>query len=552
MTVEAKQYRRLRQKIFATTLSFSLIPLFALGFTIYSQFRVSYTAKVMESLRTLAENRRSAIDLFFEERISQLMSLAYTHSFEQLTKPGHLNEVFNIIQTRLRSCMDLGIIDHTGSHVAYSGPYKELKGVNYSNEAWFTEVLVRGIYVSDVFLGFRKVPHFIISVARREGSRTWILRTSIDTEIFETMVRAAQVGKAGDAYVVNGQNVLQTTPRFGGKLLEKSRGPDLAATVATHIEEVKSGGKTFLYAATMLGKKKWILVIKEDPREAFTPLLRARYTAIFVFVIGVLIITAGTVFISRRMTERLMRVDREKAILDAGLIESSKMAALGKLAAGVAHEVNNPLAVIKEKAGWMKDLLVDEDVDKNPIFKEFEESIAKIDYHVERAKKVVHRLLGFARRMEPVHEMVDINKTMDETIDFLENEALFRNIAIQTDYHENLPQIKSDSSQLQQVFLNIIDNAIDALGKDGGEINIKTELGSKEKEIAIVVEDTGPGIPKDLLTKVFDPFVTTKKEGEGTGLGLSISYSIIQKLGGRILVASDEGRGAAVKIYLPI
>ena len=550
--MEDKQYRRLRQRIVITTLSFSLIPLLALGFTIYSQFRVSYTAKIVESLRTLAENRRSAIDLFIEERISQLMSLAYTHSFEELTKPSHLNKVFNVIQTRFKSFVELGIIDHTGKHVAYSGPYKELENFNYNNEPWFTEAMVRGIYVSDVFLGFRNVPHFIISVARREGNRTWILRTSIDTEIFETMVRAAQVGKSGDAYVVNGNNILQTTPRFNGDLLEKSTGPDFSATVATHIEQFETDGKTYLYAATMLGKKKWILVIKEDPREALTPLLRARYTAIFIFVIGVLSITAGTVFISRRMTERLMRVDSEKAILDAGLIESSKMAALGKLAAGVAHEVNNPLAVIKEKAGWMKDLLIDEDFDKNPIFKEFEESINRIDYHVERARKVVHRLLGFARRMEPVQEMVDINQIMDETIDFLEDEARFRNIYIQTDYHENLPQVKSDSSQLQQVFLNIVDNAIDALGKDGGEINVKTELLSAEKEIAILIQDTGPGIPRDLLGKVFDPFVTTKKQGEGTGLGLSISYGIIQKLGGRILVVSDEGVGATFKIYLPI
>jgi two-component system NtrC family sensor kinase len=227
------------------------------------------------------------------------------------------------------------------------------------------------------------------------------------------------------------------------------------------------------------------------------------------------------------------------------------MAALGKMAAGIAHEINNPLAVIGEKAGWMKDLLRKEDLAHSKNFQEFADSVGKIEHHINRAKKITHRLLSFGRRMEPVTERVDINHTLEETIEFLLNEARYRNIEIQTEFDAELPQITSDSAQLQQVFLNIINNGIDAIGKNGF-IYIKTNHLAKNNRVAIEITDNGPGIPKQMLDKIFDPFFTTKEVGRGTGLGLSISYSIVEKLGGRMMVASEEGKGSTFTIYLPV
>jgi two-component system NtrC family sensor kinase len=251
------------------------------------------------------------------------------------------------------------------------------------------------------------------------------------------------------------------------------------------------------------------------------------------------------------MIKRLVATDRENALSSDMVLQSNKMIALSKMAAGIAHEINNPLAVIGEKAGWIKDLILEEDIAKSENFHEFEEAVNKIELHVERARKVTHRLLGFARRMEPASEKIDLNRMMDETIGFLENEAKFMNIEIERHFSDNLPVITSDLSQLQQVVLNLLNNAIDAIS-DKGKITVHTEYNEKNEEASISIEDTGAGIPKAILNKIFDPFFTTKEVGKGTGLGLSISYSIIEKLGGRITVNSREGEGTTFTVTLPV
>jgi two-component system NtrC family sensor kinase len=549
--MEEKGYGRLRLKIIVTTLCFSLIPLFVLGASLYYQFHISYKSKIIENLKTLSENRRDAIDLFFDERISQLTTLAHTLSFDRLSHEDYLDEIFRLIQMRSKSYVDLGVIDQVGNHVAYVGPYN-LKEVNYKDEEWFHAVMLEGVYISDVFMGFRKFPHFIIAVKRREGKQNWILRATIDTKIFDGMVKAAQVGRRGDAFILNEHGVLQTQPRFDRDVMEMA--PHFAAASkfsGTQLQDISINGSKALIATTWLRNKDWLLVVREDPQEELLPLFRAQYMGLGLVVVGILLIVGGTILTTRYIIAKLIEADREKAMLDASLIESSKMAALGKLAAGIAHEVNNPLAVIKEKVGWVRDLLVEEDLARSENFREFQDVVNKIDYHVERAKKVTHRLLGFARRMEPTLEIVDANKVLQETLSFLENEALFRNIDIQADLAQDLPQIKSDSAQLQQVFLNILNNAIDAIGKDG-QIHIRTTHNTDNHNIAISFSDTGPGIPRDTINKIFEPFFTDKGPGKGTGLGLSISYSIIEKLGGNITVTSEEGKGATFVVSLPV
>jgi two-component system NtrC family sensor kinase len=230
------------------------------------------------------------------------------------------------------------------------------------------------------------------------------------------------------------------------------------------------------------------------------------------------------------------------------LLQSHKMEAIGRLAAGIAHEINNPLAIINEKAGLMKDFLeMSGNLEQKK--EKFDDLITGIFESVNRCRNITHRLLGFSRRIDGTSETINLNDTVREVLEFIEKEMLFRNIRLDLHLREDIPTIVSDKGQLQQVFLNIVNNAVDAVGKDG-VIEIWTDI-KDEHTVTVLIKDTGPGIPQEILRHIFEPFYTTKEKGKGTGLGLSISYGIMQKLGGTILVRSEVNKGTAFTVEIP-
>jgi two-component system NtrC family sensor kinase len=547
--METSLYASLQKKIIFITLIVSLAPLFILGITIYHQFSRMYRAKVEEQIEYRARAQAEAVDLFLKERAAILAAMADIHSFQQLTDEKYLSSLFQVMNLRAGAFVDLGVISNSGQHLAYVGPY-ELKGLNYYQQDWFAEVMSKGIYISDVFMGYRQLPHFIIAIKRQEGGNSWILRATIDPDIFGAIVRAAQVGKTGDAFIINREGFYQTPPRFEGHILSPSKlDLTLFGGGTTLIEKKGPGGKSILYAGTWLKSDKWLLVISQEIAEEMTGLFATRNAVIAILVLGIAAIVCTTIGITRVTVNRLRDADSQMNALNAQLMQSDKLAALGKMAAGVAHEINNPLAVILQKTGWIEDLLTEEDFQTSKNLEEFKKSIKKIEEHVERARKVVHNMLGYARKMEPHMEDVDINDTVRQTISFLNNYARINNIEILTELAQDLPIIASDQAQLQQVFLNLISNAIDAIGKDGRVLVKSSRAGS---ELEVKVTDTGKGIPEELQKRVFDPFFTTKETGKGTGLGLWVSYNIIEKMGGTIFVRSKVGEGTTFTVKLPI
>lgn len=242
-------------------------------------------------------------------------------------------------------------------------------------------------------------------------------------------------------------------------------------------------------------------------------------------------------------------ITSQKKIEDQ-LYHTEKLASLGQLAAGVAHEINNPLAIILGFA----DMLL-ERLDKNS--KEYE-MIQTIERQGNNCKKIVENLMTFARAPERDQYDTDINRCVETVLEVVKNTLLTKKVKLEADLAEGLPKVRGDAAQLQQVFLNLINNAVMAMPQ-GGRLTVSTRLDGPNKKVQIKFADTGEGIKKEHLPKIFDPFFTTRKVGEGTGLGLSVSYAIVTKFGGNISCesrtpeeAGGQESGTTFTISLPV
>ena len=227
------------------------------------------------------------------------------------------------------------------------------------------------------------------------------------------------------------------------------------------------------------------------------------------------------------------------------LLQAEKMASLGSLAAGVAHEINNPLGGILIYASLLMEEFENEDDPRV-------QDLKRIVEEGTRCKEIVKSLLEFGRQAESKFEPIDINKAINDGLFFLENQALFQNIKITKHLDPALPFIQGDANQIKQVFMNMMVNAAEAMAEEGGSLTITTGVNPDKSSIYISFKDTGVGIPPEIQSKIFDPFFTTKEVGKGTGLGLSTSYGIIQSHHGNIEVESEVGKGTTFRIILPV
>ncbi|UCD83114.1 MAG: response regulator [Desulfobacterales bacterium] len=248
----------------------------------------------------------------------------------------------------------------------------------------------------------------------------------------------------------------------------------------------------------------------------------------------------------RLETERKEAEYRKK--MEQQMITTERLASLGTLATGVAHEINNPLAIISESAGWMKQLLDREELKGMHRRQDFLLALDKVENSVERAKRITHQLLGFVRKSDSSFTKVNLAGLIDEALQLIEHETKTRDIKIIRKITSPETTVWSDPYRIRQALINLLTNAVHALGSEGV---ITLALEDSVDQFALTVSDNGPGIPRENLAKIFEPFFSTKSPGQGTGLGLFVTRGIIEKMGGTVTVESDVGKGATFCIRLP-
>lgn len=228
------------------------------------------------------------------------------------------------------------------------------------------------------------------------------------------------------------------------------------------------------------------------------------------------------------------------------LIHAEKLNAMGQMAASVAHEINNPLAGILVYTKLLAKKLSDDSLDKTEALA----NLTKMESAVGDCSNSVRRLLDFARQTEPMLKPLAIRDVLDQVLSLVGHQAEMKKIKVVREEMPGLPPVFGDSGQLQQVFINLVINAVQAIS-NGGQITVRSWLGY-DGNVRVSVQDTGCGIPKENLPRIFTPFLTTKKEAKGSGLGLAVSHGIIERHGGRIEVESEVGKGSTFTVFLPV
>ncbi|WP_246198158.1 sensor histidine kinase [Solidesulfovibrio aerotolerans] len=258
---------------------------------------------------------------------------------------------------------------------------------------------------------------------------------------------------------------------------------------------------------------------------------------------------AVAVLRTRRLTRHMTALCQEAAALRQQVVASGKLAVVGEQAAGVAHEINNPVAIMMEEAGWVLDILDGDDFATPDNLAEMRRALTQIRVQGARCKEITHLLLTYARKPDDACSNTDLNALITQLVALSGSRAKAARVQVTTALAADLPRVAAPASQLQQVLLNCINNAVDAMEPGGGALAIATSrVGDK---VGLTVTDTGPGISPAVMERLFEPFFTTKAAGKGTGLGLSICAGIVRELGGEISVHSPAGGGAIFNILLP-
>jgi signal transduction histidine kinase len=543
------QFRRIWKRAVLVTATVALVPLIIWALAGYRLNLDTTESELVLRTSQLVSNSWRSVSLFMSERRLVLEFIAHDHTFESLNDKAHLTAILDNLKKRFGGFTDLGLIDSSGIQQAYVGPHR-LGGMDYSNEPWFRQVLKHGVYISELVVGYRKEPHLDFAVKRNlpDGS-FFVLRAALDAQKFNELIAQFEVGKKSDAFVVNREGVLQTPSRFYGSVLTKIqiRIPEYAQK-AQVFESKNDKKERIVIGYAVIPETPFILMIVKQKGELIQPWYKTGWAFTGILATSILMILLVTLAVASHLVDQIYAADQERVDTLHQVEYTNKMVSLGRLASGVAHEINNPLAIINQKAGHIKDIFtLTEAYKKDPKLIDLVDSVLST---VHRCAEVTKGLLDFARHLNVSIQTIDLQEIINEVQSVLAKEAEFRHITVGVDLADNIPQFESDRGKLEQIFFNLFNNAV-AVMNDGGHLEIKAEFEDTDF-VSIAFSNNGPAIPETDLDHVFEPFFYSRTGESGMGIGLAVTYGLVQEIGGRISVQSELGTGTRFNIRLPL
>ena len=540
-------FRRMWRASVVLTAVVALVPLVFMTVVDYNVSQGAIESDIVYQTARLVSNTRRSISFFLSERKSALNFIDKDNTYEMLSDPLRLTALLDNLKKGFGGFTDLGVIDANGLQHCYVGPYN-LAGINYSDQDWFRDLLESGEHISEVFLGFRQQPHLVVAVKHDlPNGNFYVLRASIDTQKFNDLLAEVEVSGQGDIFLVTREGILQTPSRFFGNALGRFPLDVPAFAEKTQVIETHLQAEPLMIGYAYIQQTPFVLMAVKKKVALMKPWNETRQKLIVFLAISITLIVLVVLGVSTYLVNQIFEADHKRVMALHHVEYANKMASLGRLSAGVAHEINNPLAIINEKAGLIKDLFtLRRQYAEDPKLLGLADAIL---YSVERCATVTRRLLNFARHIDVRPRLLDVGEVVQEVLGFLGKEAEFRSIAVSVQVDPDVPQIESDRGRLQEIFLNLINNALAAM-TNGGRLAI-TARRSEDRLICVTVADSGSGIPEAVMHRIFEPFFSTKTGKGGTGLGLSITYGLIQELGGTISVESEVGKGTEFTIRLP-
>ena len=544
-----RYFRRLKHGLQIGLLLAYLIPITILIVFFDSRFNVTVRESSKLHLAAVAEGRRNTIDLFLQKRIVNIFNIFHLRHFTLSPSQEEMDFYLSNLVLANDAFVDIGFFNPRGIQVGYAGPYPHLLEKDYSREKWYIELTARAqsYVVSDLYLGLRLKPHFTIGVKQLIDGNYYVIRTSLDPDKLYTFLKTTSHGKSVDGFLINQDGIYQAVDPEFGRLLE----PAVFIPPAEKRDDVTRitfNDTPMLVAYAWLKDVPWCLVMRQPLDVAYSEYYAIRNTMIFSTAVLVLVLMFIIWFIVGLAIKWGESLEHDRAELKSQLYHAHKLVSVGQLAGGVAHEINNPLAIIASEAGLIRDMLdpgLGLDSSREALIKELDE----IDKAVYRGKSITQKILSFVRKTDPKLVPSDVNQLLEEVVAAVkEQEFKVSNINLVRDYDPALPQLMLDPDLIRQVFLNLVNNASDAV-KEGDSITLSTRLDGDS--VRVSVADTGEGMDSETLEKIFMPFYTRKEVGKGTGLGLPIALNIVEGMGGRIEVRSEPGKGSAFTVVLP-